>query len=449
MISEKLLYATGSVCPICLKPIAAERISRGKEIFLKKTCSQHGTFETIIWRGHYDINSWIGINEPELPEDIQCPNGCGLCPDHLSNTCCTILNITDRCNLNCNFCLADQDNSKEDPTFSEIKESLYKLIKKDKSLVQLSGGEPTVRKDLVEIVRTAKEAGAKYIQLNTNGVLLGENKQLVKDLAEAGLSFVFLQFDGTEDAIYQKLRNRPLLDIKQKAIEHCAEYNIGVTLVATLVRDINLSNIGEIIQYGLKQIPKVRGVHFQPVSFFGRIPKIPTDRDRITIDELIYEIEGQTKGLIKAENLLPSSCYHPLCSFHGDFVIDNDSLVPLQKFSKANKEVISVADPADKNREFIGRRWERPESLKSATLKPTILKPTALKSETKSCCGNIHDMDYFLKIAKSQSFTITSMLFQDAGNLDFSRLRKCSLHVYDKEKFIPFCSYYLSKWDVQ
>ncbi|HZJ74540.1 MAG TPA: radical SAM protein [Perlabentimonas sp.] len=446
---EKLLYRTRSVCPTCLKPIDAERISRGKKIFLRKTCHKHGTFETIIWRGNYDIGPWINIDEQELPKDLQCPNGCGLCSNHLTNTCCVVLNITDRCNLSCKFCFADPDNRSNDPSFDEIKKSLYNVISKGKSLVQLSGGEPTVREDLVEIVRAAKEAGAKYVQLNTNGVLLGENKQLVKELAEAGLSFVFLQFDGTEDAIYEQLRNKPLLSIKQKAIENCAEYNIGVTLVATLVRDINLNNIGKIISYGLERVPCVRGVHFQPVSFFGRIPKMPSDNDRITIDELIYEIESQTKGIIKSDNLLPSSCYHPLCSFHGDFLINNDSVVPLQNIRNLENETppTPAADPADRNREFIGRRWERPTPLKSDPFKPTALKSASSKNTPKPCCGNIHDMDYFLKIAKSHSFTITSMLFQDAGNIDFSRLRRCSLHVYDNEKFIPFCAYYLSEWE--
>ena len=339
------------------------------------------------------------------------------------------------------------ENGANDPSFDEIKKSLYNLVSKGKSLVQLSGGEPTVRKDLVEIVRTAKQAGAKYVQLNTNGVLLGEDKQLVKDLAEAGLSFVFLQFDGTEDAIYEKLRNKPLLSVKQKAIENCAEFNIGVTLVATLVRDVNVSNIGQIINYAIERIPHVRGVHFQPVSFFGRIPRMPSNNDRITIDELIYEIESQSKNIIKAENLLPSSCYHPLCSFHGDFVIHNGSVVPLQNFHKLEKEPNPTVNPADRNREFIGRRWERPASIKTDAFKPIVLKSASPQNMPKPCCGNIHDMDYFLKIAKSQSFTITSMLFQDAGNIDFSRLRKCSLHVYDNEKFIPFCSYYLSGWE--
>ena len=57
---------------------------------------------------------------------------------------------------------------------------------------------------------------------------------------------------------------------------------------------------------------------------------------------------------------------------------------------------------------------------------------------------DITNMEDFLKRAKSHGFTITSMAFQDAGNLDIERLRQCSLHVYKDGKKIPFCAYYLS-----
>ena len=66
----------------------------------------------------------------------------------------------------------------------------------------------TLRDDLPEIVAAAKAAGCRYVQLNTNGFRLAEDPGYVKALAEAGLSFVFLQFDGTEEAIYEPLRGR-------------------------------------------------------------------------------------------------------------------------------------------------------------------------------------------------------------------------------------------------
>lgn len=430
-ITSQVLYKTWSVCPVCLKQIPAERVKVGDEVFLRKTCNEHGSFESIIWRGYADFNEWVGEADKTALENPKCPDGCGLCADHLQKTCCVILNITNKCNLNCRFCLANQCDSKLEPTFEEIKESLSSLIEKGKTLLQLSGGEPTTRNDLSEIIKAAKEAGAKYVQLNSNGVRLGEDKALVKELAEAGLSFVFMQFDGTKDGIYESIRGESLLKIKQKAIENCAAYNIGVTLVPTLVRDINMHNIGAIIKFAIAQSPGVRGVHFQPATYMGRVPEQPTDNERITLDELVFEIAKQTIGIININDLLPSACDHPLCGFHGDFIVTDDKLLPLLKRGKTEKKCCCDSTPADMNRNFVARRWER---------------PSVENNNEDSNIGDIHDMEYFLKRSKTHGFTITSMAFQDAGNLDFSRLRNCSLHVYDHGNFVPFCAYYLSEW---
>ncbi len=53
-------------------------------------------------------------------------------------------------------------------------------------------------------------------------------------------------------------------------------------------------------------------------------------------------------------------------------------------------------------------------------------------------------MEEFLARTRSHGFTVTSMVFQDAGNLDIERLRQCSLHVYREGRWIPFCACYLS-----
>ena len=84
-------------------------------------------------------------------------------------------------------------------------------------LLQLSGGEPTLREDLPELVRYAKEAGCSCVQVNTNGIRLAEDPSYAAALAEAGLDIVFLQFDGTRDEIYKVLRGRPLLQTKLRA----------------------------------------------------------------------------------------------------------------------------------------------------------------------------------------------------------------------------------------
>ena len=171
-----------------------------------------------------------------------------------------------------------------------------------------------------------------------------------------------------------------------------------------------------------------------------------------------------------------------MCGFHGDFIVmPGDKLMPLTNYSgktEAEPEGEGCCcgpDPAEKNREFVGRRWERrdleetcccgesqPEKescccdanadaylLEKAQPEPGSCCCGETQPEPESCCCeeesvDITNMEDFLKRAKSHGFTITSMAFQDAGNLDIERLRQCSLHVYKDGKKIPFCAYYLS-----
>ena len=58
--------------------------------------------------------------------------------------------------------------------------------------------------------------------------------------------------------------------------------------------------------------------------------------------------------------------------------------------------------------------------------------------------SGVSDMDVFLKKVRSQSFTLSSMPFQDAMNLDAERLRSCSLHVYSRGRIVPLCAEYLT-----
>ena len=210
--------------------------------------------------------------------------------------------------------------------------------------IQLSGGEPCLRDDLPDIIALGRSLGFSFFQVNTNGLRLSRDADYLKRLKEAGLATVFLQFDGTCDCIHEKLRGRQLAAQKQAAIERCAEQHLGVVLVPTLVPGVNADDIGGIIEFGARHSPTVRGVHFQPISYFGRYPQPPRDVDRITIPEIIRAIEAQTGGAIKRESFSPPGGENALCSFHGNFVLMPDSkLVPLTRHYMAQHTPKQVA----------------------------------------------------------------------------------------------------------
>ncbi|MDR3542183.1 MAG: radical SAM protein [Desulfosporosinus sp.] len=430
VMDESMISTTESLCPECLQKIPAQRVVQSEKVYLVKQCPEHGEYRTLLWRGTPQWDSWVRPTIPTPPQECftqvekGCPFDCGLCADHYKTTCTALLEVTQRCNLNCRFCFANAGTELDEPSLAVI-EKWYNnvLVASGPVNIQLSGGEPTLRNDLPEIVALGRTMGFNFIQLNTNGLRLAEDPIFVSQLKDAGLSSVFLQFDGTEDPIYQSIRGRNLLEIKIEAIKNCAKYEIGVVLVPTLIPDINTHNIGGIIKFALENHPSVRGVHFQPVSYFGRIPKEPMDQDRITLPEVIQAIEEQTEGLITAANLKP---HNGRCSFSGNFTRQPDgSLKPIINSSCCNGPE-RADELARKTRTFVARQWSGAEKL-------TIQSPFS------------NSWDNLIQQLKTYAFSISGMAFQDVWNVDIERLKNCCIHVVSPDgKLIPFCAYNLT-----
>jgi len=432
-----IIKKTLSVCPVCLKRIDADIVRCGDEYFMDKRCDVHGAFSTVVWRGNNtDFKIWDQYTVPQEMHIPECPTGCGLCFGHRQKTCCALVEITHRCNLQCPICFAEASGrGATEPSLDELYKIFKNLVSGGNTFVQLSGGEPTVRDDLPDIIAAAKEAGCDTIQLNSNGIRLGADPDFTKKLKKAGLSFVFMQFDGTDDAIYKKLRGAKLFDAKCAAIRVCGKNLLGITLVPTIVPRVNDFNIGSIIKFGLKHSPSVRGVHFQPISYFGRYPNTPSNRDRITLPEILCAIERQTKGDFAIHDFVSSACDHPRCGFHGDFAV----LPEMQVMKLTQQRVSSCCDTPDahiRNRNFVARRWKRPDETDENTDMDMGID-MGIEMDYR-------DMNTFLNRVKTHGFTISAMAFQDAYNLDIERLRQCSLHVAHDGKIVPFCAQYLT-----
>ncbi len=440
MSGETVHSATQSVCPHCLRKLDAFRVKRGEEVILLKECPDHGVFRTPVWRGSPFFDFWLRPKTPAHPKapftsvEKGCPWDCGLCPEHRQQTCTALIEVTNRCNLRCAYCFADSGagGRARDPDLDAIERSFRSVLKAGGPFnIQISGGEPTVRDDLPEIVSLGRSLGFTFIQINTNGLRLAESRNYAKELKDAGAASIFLQFDGIGDASHTALRGRPLFREKQLAVEHCAEHGLGVVLVPTLVPGVNVHEIGGIIRFAADHMPCVRGVHFQPVSYFGRYPGSNRPPSRITIPEVIREIESQTEGRLKANHFQPPGCENALCSFHGNFVLlPGGELKAWTSHDPA--KCCSAPSPgeagAEKARSFVSRFWSRPEAEDKIENAPSL-----------------GGWDDFLERAKTHSLCISGMAFQDAWNLDLERLRDCCIHVVDSRgRLIPFCAYNLT-----
>ncbi|MBP3853265.1 MAG: radical SAM protein [Erysipelotrichaceae bacterium] len=457
----EVLSQTWSVCPYCLQKIRADiTVGADGQIHMEKNCPEHGSFDVPIWKGDkesylrwgQEVASAHAIKNPK-PVEKGCPHDCGLCANHQRNGCCVLLELTNRCNLQCPVCFASAEEQGDDVPLEQIEQQYTYLMEHGGPFnIHLSGGEPTLRNDLDRIVSLGKEKGFSYFQLNTNGLRIAQEEGYARTLKDIGISCVFLQFDSLDDRIYRILRGDELLSIKEKAIENCRKVSLPVVLVPVIVDQVNDHEIGALIDYAMQQAPNVRGIHFQPLSYFGRCDlQIPekeecccqseektdccsdmeeccarpfTQPTHITIPQMLEAIEKQTNGQIKAEHFKGGGAENPYCSFHAAYRLHGQDLHVLQQ----KQSSCCCGIKSEEAMEYVSRQWgnqaddhEEIENVESSSL------------------------DIFLKQALQETFTISGMLFQDAWNLDFRRLQRCYICESDGQRgMIPFCAYNLT-----
>lgn len=449
---------TESLCPVCLQRLPAQRVTDGDNIYLVKTCPRHGAFETPIWRGSPTFAQWrrekIPTRAPVLFKDADsgCPYDCGLCPDHRQRSCTVIIEVTQRCDLSCPVCYAGAPSKTPDPSAAAVFRLFRRAAKAGPgSNIQLSGGEPTLRDDLPDLVALGRDAGFDFIQINTNGLRLGRDPSFVKALKQAGLASVFLQFDGVKDDVYRRLRGHDLKAAKCTAIEACAHHGIGVVLVPTLVPGVNTHCIGDILEAALAWTPAVRGVHFQPISYFGRYGAAPNGAGRITLPEVMRAIEVQSDGRFQASHLGPPGCENALCSFNGRFLqLADGKIVPLKPSAlKTCCTPVPAEEGAARAMAAVARQWNgRQQPFVEAVCDDRCGCSTETDTPAQGGATAPMSLDAFIHRARSHTFSISAMAFQDAWTITLDRVRDCCIHVMAPNgNLIPFCLYNLTAQD--
>ncbi len=425
---------TESVCPVCLRVLPAQYRSEPDGVYLDKSCPEHGAFSSLIWEG--DARSyfaWATNNRAsEAPvggkaPEKGCPLDCGLCSEHRTKGCCVLLELTKRCDLRCPICFASAgENAGPEPDLDELAAQYdYLTAHGGPFNIQLSGGEPTMRDDLPEIIRLGREKGFSFFQLNTNGLRLAREPGYAETLKRAGLNTVFLQFDGLSEAVWRTLRGRDLLREKEAAIAACAGAGLGVVLVPVIAALVNEREVGAILRYALERAPAVRGVHFQPLSYFGRCA-LPRPEKPVTIPRMLRLIEEQTDGLFRAADFTGGGAENPYCSFHASYRVQPDgSLKPLRRKADAGCCCVS----SDDSRLAVAEQWsgETPRFASDGPL------------------ADSSSLDAFLEQARQRVFAVSGMVFQDAWSLDLKRLRRCYICEMDaRYGMVPFCAYNLT-----
>lgn len=450
--SEVLAEESRSVCPECLKVIDCQILFRENKVYLRKYCENHGLFEVLVYSDADDYLHAAKYNKPgSKPLHYQgsvakgCPEDCGLCTAHLQHTCVGIIEITDMCNLYCPVCFADARNSFTLP-FERVKEmiDLYVKCEGKPEVLQISGGEPTLHPDILKILRYAGERGILHPVLNTNGLKLAD-RDFAEKISQSMQSSVhhrkpniYLQFDGLSDDTYIVLRGKPLIDLKMRALANCKEFGMNVALVPTIVKGINDHEIGPIIDMALGE-SNIKMVNFQPSTLVGRYGLHNKQNGRMTIPEMLHEIEKQTSGLLKKKSFINIPCPYPTCSACTYIYKVKERKIVLTELLNMDRYMDYIVNRALPDMEFSSGIKKAFSALESLLSMSTI---SGSKKTEKAICTFCHAAIPDIKDIVDNITLISVHAFMDEYNFDLKRAMKCCVtEILPDGQMIPFCVY--------
>jgi uncharacterized radical SAM superfamily Fe-S cluster-containing enzyme len=494
------IVLSASLCPDCLAERADDRLTvpmavfeAAGEIRLRKRCDEHGVQEDVCWtdaamyrraraldevsrhpafgtalNGETDFEDGTGSDDGTVAAGDGCSAGdAAECRAAATAGASGIGNvtITNRCDRSCHYCFfyAESGDPLYEPTKAEIRAMAARLAEEGTGAIQLTGGEPTVREDLVEIVEIAAEY-ADQVLLNTHGGRFAADPDLARRVSAAGARGIYTSFDGVTP------RHNPKNYWEfPSALRACRDAGMCAMLVPTVVGGWNDAGLGDVVRFGAANAETVCGVNFQPVSLVGRMDGDERRARRVTIPDVVTQIAADTDGAVPAEAWFPLPVYRAISEFLANWtgtglyglsstfaswmvtyvLVDDDDLVPITDvvdigaLIDALREIVEAygADPSGLDRVRVAR-----ELLGNADdlLGPEASATAGLGGALREAIAEGRPDGLFDRLAERYDRVLPVGIrhFQDPYNYDLDRVADCDVHyAMPNGRVVPFSVY--------
>ena len=331
-------------CPLChldnpplaqVRRLSGRLIVRDERVWLERGCPDHGLVRTL-----YDENPeilrylerWQAPTKRHTPDDadnfrpIPEAYAYGLPPMQTQHTCILLQDVIEHCNLRCPTCFtASGPQLRGVAPLADVLANVDTRLAREGGrldVVMLSGGEPTLYPELPALLAELVARPIVRIMLNTNGLLVATDDDLVALLAaHRDRVEVYLQYDGPSPEASIHHRGADLTRFKEAAIARLSEAGVFTTLVMTAALGVNDGDIGAVVLRAL-ETPFIGGVALQPVFGSGRGHGIDP-MDRLTHTGVLARLGPQTGGVVSWHDLTALPCSHPHCASVGYLLKDD------------------------------------------------------------------------------------------------------------------------------
>ncbi len=369
MAADNNIKTDLSICKACNNMAPTTHEDLDGKMYLVKNCPECGVSKFLIssdaerYKQKRDLCNYQGNTE-------NCSLLCVNC-DHGKKPALVFLDVTNRCNMNCPICLANISamGFKFDPPI-EYFDKIFKTLSKirPRPRIQLFGGEPTVREDLIQIIELATSYGL-FARVVTNGIRLADEeycKRLLKTKAR-----LMFSFDGLNREIYERIRHNPeSYDLKLKALENIRKHHKGkITIMCAISEGLNGKDMGGLLDFCRRGSDYISALDFIPLTATWGSETV--DAESSTMEDVENILADTIPGLsffpaallYKFNTLseifggrLSFSGAHPNCESVSALISNGQEFRPISEFlKKSQDDVISEAISLD---EEIGRKLE-------------------------------------------------------------------------------------------
>jgi uncharacterized radical SAM superfamily Fe-S cluster-containing enzyme len=448
------LKQTRSICSTCGEIIPATyEVRENDQVFFTRTCPTHGVtdtdlgYHTAYYRKSFAVEKLMleRYGDGEGTDLSQ-----GLSPFPLRKPAgLAILEVTERCNLTCPMCYAYSSPSERDYSLEEIETRLDQLIAVEGKGIslQISGGEPSVRKDLDTIAAMVKRKGFAQLEMVSNGIRLAREPDFAEKLVKWGFTSVYLQFDSTRSEDIITLRGENLWNVREKAVAALERVKLPSTLAVSLFDGLNTDQIQQVIHFAWQHPDTVCAIAFQAATPFGRFevnkegnelngnsnehsskeqPRAPRKLRMPEILKLIEEQAGVPEDLF-----FPVGEGSPLCN-----------AFTLLKYTKEGYKPIAPNFTLQEFMDIVGPRPNMTLRMltrgRAAILPQIVTNIGGSLKLMKTLWPHIGSDPSFWTSRKT--LTLFVKPFMDESDIDMSRIERCCFHSASPRGVMSFCA---------
>ena len=434
--------ATTGLCPTCLRTVPALIFEDAGLVWIRQTCPAHGESKSLLAS---DAAEYTRFRQ-YVPDRV---NG-GCCAAHepcgdngAPPVCILLLEITQACNLRCPTCYADaHGHDFMDETEARWRLDAFFAAQSRLDVLMISGGEPTIHPRFAQMLELALSYPIGRVIVNTNGLRMYQSDALMETLAKHHARIeLYFSFGSFQKEVHERLYARDLRVEKHGALKRAQQAGLFTTLVPTVERGVNDSEIGELYRFALS-LDNINGVTYQPVMDNGRYQHGFDPADRLTATGVLAELSRQTNGELLPSDFVGLPCSHPDCCVltYGLLNAERTVLAPLPRHLDVARYMDLFADRIA----FAGlvgvalrRVWSDVVSLRAGqTLKDlaTVFTQGGFK-DVLPLVGRPDEMG-------KRVFRVVVKPFMDAHTYDHNRVRDCCTKIINERgEAVSFCEY--------